>query len=96
MDVITMGDLDIDGLNVLRQSACQVGRRRTTRGAFHCSGNLLTLLNLRGVIGGNASPELRGAWIIDNQLQMFTTICHFSSEIFKSPRPSRRSESICR
>ena len=84
MDVITMGDLDIDGLNILRQSTCQVGRRRTTRGAFHCSDNLLTLLNLRWVIGGNASPELRGSWIIDNQLQMFTTICHFSSEMFNS------------
>jgi len=30
MDVINMeDDSDIDGFNVLRQSACQVGRRRT-------------------------------------------------------------------
>jgi len=34
MDVITMGDLDIAGLGVLRQSACQVGRRLTTQGVF--------------------------------------------------------------
>jgi hypothetical protein len=89
-----MGDLDIDGLTVLGQSACQVGRQRTTRGAFHCSDKLLTLLKLRGVTGWNANPELRGSWIIDNQLQMFTTICHFTSEIFKSP-DLRKDETQC-
>jgi hypothetical protein len=45
---------------------------------------VLRLLDLRGVIGENASPELRGSWAFDNRLKMFATICHFSSEIFQS------------
>ena len=88
MEVITMGDSDVDSLDVLRQSACQVGRRRTTQGASEILDIVLRQLDLRGVIGENASPELRGSWTFDNQLKMFATICHFSSEIFQSLDPA--------
>jgi hypothetical protein len=57
----------------------------TTQGVDHRSDNLLTPLDLRGISGENRSPKLLGSWTLDNQLKMFTTICHFSSEIFKSP-----------
>ena len=58
---------------------------RLTQRVVDGSDNWLTLLDLYGAIGGTRSPELWGSWTFDNQLKMFTTICHFSSEIFKIP-----------
>ena len=94
MDLITAGDLDIDVLDLLRQLACQAHGDGTTQGVYHRSDNLLTTLNLHGVVGGNSSPELRGSWTLDNQLKMFTTICHFSSEIFNSCRRRQAERSL--
>jgi hypothetical protein len=61
----------------------------TIQGVDCSSDNLLKQLDLRWIVGGNRSPELLGLWTLDNQLKMFTTICHFSSEIFKSPDPRK-------